>query len=367
MTFQGGYIFPSFWGSISESEWSDWKWHFAHRITTAETFQKIVKGTHQDFLTWQKVSESYPINITPYYFSLVDFSDENDPLRKQCCPDIREIDHVSGDAEDPLREERDMPVPGLIHRYNDRCVVLITHLCAMYCRHCNRKRLWRKNREYTTRRDSLRMIIDYISEKHLLREVIISGGDPLILSDEELDWFLGEVRSISHVEVIRLGSRIPVVMPMRITDKLCTLLRKHRPLWFNTQFNHPREITKESARACEMILESGIPVSNQTVLLKGINDTFEIMRDLVYGLQRISVRPYYLFHCEPVKGVHHFRTDIQRGIHIMENLWSHVSGLCIPRYVYDLPGGKGKIPLFPQAFTSIQGKTEHLWEGSMLV
>ena len=295
---------------------------------------------------WGTVAGYYPFCITPYYFSLMNAADENDPIRLQCLPDRKETNFSPGHLTDPLEEKRDMPVSGLVHRYPDRCVVIITNICATYCRHCNRKRMWKSNAmKYNT--GYLRRMIDYISRTSRIREVIVSGGDPLTMKESTLDWFLGSLRSIPHVEVLRIGSRIPVVMPMRITRQLCSMLHKYRPLWFNTQFNHPNEITPEAGRACEMLLEAGIPVSNQSVLLKGINDNYETMKDLLYGLQRISVRPYYLFHCDPVKGTDHFRTDILSGIHIMEKVWRNVSGLCIPQYVYDIPGGKGKFPLHP--------------------
>jgi lysine 2,3-aminomutase len=273
-------------------------------------------------------------------------ADENDPIRLQCFPDQKETTFSLGGVTDPLEEERDMPVSGLVHRYPDRCVAIITNICATYCRHCNRKRMWKIDVMESNRR-YLRHMIDYISKTSHIREVIVSGGDPLTMKESTLEWFLGSLRSIPHVEVLRIGSRIPVVMPMRITRQLCSMLRRYRPLWFNTQFNHPKEITPESGRACEMLLEAGIPVSNQSVLLRGVNDNYETMRDLDQGLQRISVRPYYLFQCDPVKGADHFRTDISSGIHIMEKLWKNVSGLCIPQYVYDIPGGRGKFPLHP--------------------
>lgn len=196
------------------------------------------------------------------------------------------------------------------------------------------------------------MMLDYVAQSPGIREVIVSGGDPLTLEDDTLDWFLGRLRAISHVEVLRVGSRVSVVLPMRITQKLCAILHKNRPLWFNTQFNHPREITPEAARACDMLLEAGGPVSNQSVLLQGINDSYETMRDLLYGLQRIAVRPYYLFQCDPVKRTDHFRVDLRLGMEIMGEIWENISGICVPRYVIDLPDGKGKIPLQPFSLSS---------------
>jgi lysine 2,3-aminomutase len=221
---------------------------------------------------------------------------------------------------------------------------MATHACAVYCRHCNRKRLW-ENKPSAGMQAYLQPRIAYIRQRKDIREVIVSGGDPLTLSDHALARILESLRAIGHVEVLRIGSRIPVVMPMRITSALCKMLRKYRPLWFNTQFNHPREITSDAARSCEMLLEAGIPVSNQSVLLRGVNDSRDVMRELLYGLQRISVRPYYLFQCDPVRGTDHFRVDIRRGLDIMQELQCSMSGLCMPRYVVDLPGGRGKWPL----------------------
>jgi lysine 2,3-aminomutase len=262
----------------------------------------------------------------------------------QCFPDLREILQMDIGVKDPLEEDTHMPVPMLIQRYPDRCLAIVTETCATYCRHCNRKRYWSspRNINFKTR---LSRMIKYIAASPQIREVIISGGDPLTLDDNVLDNLLSSLKSIPHVEILRIGSRAPVVMPMRITKELCRMLKRYRPLWFNTQFNHPREITPQSARACEMLLEAGIPVSNQSVLLKGINDSQDIMKSLLYGLQKISVRPYYIFHCDPVQGCLHFRTDFKSGMKMMENIRRTCSGLSLPQYVVDLPGETGKIPL----------------------
>ena len=330
------------------SEWNDWKWHFRNRIRSVKGLADLLGVPVASLSTWEAVLKVYPVVISPYYLSLFDYTDESDPLRRQCFPDPKEINFSIGGVEDPLEEERHMPVPGLIQRYSDRCLAIVTGTCAVYCRHCNRKRLWIK--DVKSSKERLRSMVDYVAHTPELREVIISGGDPLLISEETLDWFLGSLRAIKHVEVLRIGSRVPVTLPMRITKELCEMMRKHRPLWLNTQFNHPREITEDSAKACEMLLEAGIPVSNQSVLLKGINDDFKIMKELLYGLERISVRPYYLFQCDPVRGADHFRTDIWVGMEIMEKLWRNVSGLCLPRFVLDCPGGRGKIPFQPFSF-----------------
>lgn len=340
----------------SRNVWHDWRWQSKNIIHTLPQLARVLSKPFSALGELNIVNSCYHFAITPYYLSLMDMMDKNDPLRLQCFPDPREIYFSLGGVADPLGEERDMPVPNLVHRYPDRCLAMVTNTCFTYCRHCNRKRMWGK-RTPENARENLRIMIDYIAQSPGIREVIVSGGDPLTLGDETLDWFLGRLQAISHVEVLRIGSRAPVVLPMRITQKLCAVLHRHRPLWFNTQFNHPREITPEAARACEMLLEAGVPVSNQSVLLRGVNDSYETMRDLLYGLQRISVRPYYLFQCDPVKGTDHFRVDLRLGMEIMEKIWKNMSGLCVPRYVIDLPDGKGKIPLQPFSLSSEGDRT----------
>jgi len=329
-------------------EWVDWRWQFGNRVRSLERLAGELKWPVSKLAPLKPVLRRYPLAITPYYLSLIDISDENDPLRRQCFPDPRELGFSLGGVPDPLGEEGAMPVPGLIHRYPDRGLAIVTGDCAVYCRHCNRKRMWRGKRSLGGR-ERLQAMVEYVTRTPSIREVIVSGGDPLTIPERLLDRFLGALRAIPHVEVLRIGSRAPVTLPMRITPALCALLKRHRPLWFNTQFNHGREITPESARACEMLLMAGIPVSNQSVLLRGINDDYETMRDLLYGLERISVRPYYLFQCDPVFGTDHFRAEIGSGVEIMKRLRRAVSGLCLPRYVLDCPGGGGKIPLEPCA------------------
>jgi len=331
---------------ISDEQWSNWRWQYAHRIRSLSQLTTRPLLSPNGGEAWRQVVSSYPVSITPYYLSLIEEQNDQDPIRRQCFPDLRELQVSPCGAEDPLDEEVQMPVPGLVHRYADRCLILATHACSVYCRHCNRKRLWSGKHAAATL-SYFQPMLDYISRSPQIREVILSGGDPLILPDKTLDRLLRSLRAIAHVEVIRIGTRTPVVMPMRITDDLCGLLRRYRPLWLNTQFNHPREITGSAAIACDRLLHAGIPVSNQSVLLKGVNDNYETMRDLLYGLQKISVRPYYLFQCDAVKGTDHFRVELWKGMEIMEKLWGHISGLCLPRYVLDVPGARGKIPLQP--------------------
>lgn len=336
--------FLSYFNNTSAKDWQDWRWQFKNRVTRIKTLEHILGKTdlYKDKL--KEVISVYPLAITPYYLSLIQSYNGNDPIFSQCIPSPQEISYSDSSPEDPLGEDSHMPVPKLIHRYPDRCLAIVTEICATYCRHCNRKRFWSQT-THLSLKTRLQKMIRYISESPQIREVIISGGDPLILDDQTLEMLLASLQAIPHIEVLRIGSRIPVVMPMRITKELCRILKRYRPLWFNTQFNHPNEITPESTRACNMLQESGIPVSNQSVLLKGINNSPEVMSNLLYGLQNISIRPYYLFHCDPAKGCAHFRTDPQAGIAMMEKIWRQCSGLCLPQYVLDVPGSSGKIPL----------------------
>jgi lysine 2,3-aminomutase len=335
-----------FKSDVPQRNWRDWRWQYRKRIHVPEQLSALLGRSPASFSGYMRLLSFYPFCITPYYLSLMDPDDENNPLRKQCFPDLQELDFSTGGVVDPLGEERNMPVPGLVHRYPDRCLTIVTNVCAVYCRYCNRKRRWGKGLCPATK-EELQAMIDYISKTPGIREVIVSGGDPLTLDEDTLDWFFGQIRALPHIEVIRVGSRIPVVLPWRITKKLCAMLRRHRPLWFNTQFNHALEITAESARACAMLLDAGIPLSNQSVLLKGINDTYEALHSLFCGLQKIGVRPYYLFQCDAVAGTGHFRVEMDTGVEIMEKLRKTISGLCLPRYVLDTPGNEGKITLAP--------------------
>jgi lysine 2,3-aminomutase len=328
----------------SSSEWRDWRWQYGNRLRRPEHLAGLTGGNGALVEGWRRVARFYPFAVTPYYASLMDPADPGDPIRRQCLPDLRELADLDTGRDDPLEEDRHMPVPGLIRRYPDRCLVLATNRCAVYCRHCNRKRFWRQgSRRFS--RAYFQTMIDHVAQNTGLREVILSGGDPLLLPPATLDWLLGSLKAIPHVEVLRVGSRIPAVMPMRVNRELVGILKKNRPLWFNTQFNHPREITPEAVEACELLLTAGIPVSNQAVLLRGVNDDRETLGELFYALQRYSIRPYYLFSCDPVKGVEHFQVDIGNGMEMMAQLWGRMSGLCLPRFVLDAPGEQGKVIL----------------------
>lgn len=299
-----------------------------------------------------KVVATYPMAITPYYASLIRRADFTDPIVQMCVPQMDELYDPPFLHADPLEEERNMPVPGLIHRYADRALILATTLCSMYCRHCTRKRV-AGTQEGCLSSDHLRQIVTYLSAHPRITDVIISGGDPLTLPVEALEGILAAIRGVPSVEIIRIGTRTPVVMPQRITGELAAMLRKYHPLWMNTHFNHPVELTPEAAAACETLVDAGIPVGNQTVLLRGINDDPRVMEELCRGLIRMRVRPYYLFQCDLVRGIEHFRTPISRGLEIMEYLRGRLSGLAIPSYVVDTPHGGGKIPLLPNYVVSV--------------
>jgi len=353
---------------MNQEKWSDWKWQMANTLRTIEPLAVMLNLKTHQVARYKRLIDIYHYAITPYYFSLIDWTDPQDPVRKQCIPDLKELEFEIVGNNDPLDEEKDMPVPGLVHRYPDRVLAVITNMCSMYCRHCTRKRIWGSGEEGTVATNDLAAMVHYIRKSPEVREVVVSGGDPLMVNPDLLDWFLGELDLISHVEVVRIGTRVPVVLPMKVTDDLVSMLATHRPLWINTQFNHPKEITPESQEACDRILRAGIPVSNQSVLLRGINDSPEIMKDLCHSLQRIMVRPYYLFQCDPVRGVEHFRTSIWKGIEIIEKMRGHTGGLCIPQFVVDAPGGGGKVPLQPFYLLSASDREVHLrnYEGMII-
>jgi len=336
-------------------DWDDWRWQYAHRKTDLSALEALARLPENSKAQTARVISRYPCSITPYYLSLARLEDPQDPILRQVLPDGRELEDEQTAAEDPLEEEHHTAVPGLVHRYADRALVLVTNRCAVYCRHCTRKRLWRLGPRDLTREEFHR-VLRYLQEHPEIRDVLLSGGDPLVLPDSRLDEILRGIRQIRHVEIIRIGSRVPVVLPQRITPGLCRILERYGPLWLNTQFNHPREITAQAEKACERLLRAGVPVNNQSVLLKGINDDGETLKALCTGLLRIRVRPYYLHQCDPVRGVRHFRTSLDRGLGILAAMQGRVSGLAIPRYMVDLPGRLGKVPLAPQFLMSLDGR-----------
>lgn len=327
-----------------ETHKEDWKWQFAHRITTTEQLKQILPLTQQEQDEINTCLGAFRMAITPYYASLIDPTDPNDPIRKQAVPSILETCVDENDLCDPLGEMADSPVPHVVHRYPDRVLLLVTLQCAMYCRHCTRRRAVGEEDKPITE-SQLQKAIAYIRAHVEIRDVLISGGDPLTMSTAKLEHIIASLRAIEHVEIIRIGTRVPVVMPMRITQELTDMLRKYHPIWINTHFNHPNELTPESARACAALVDAGIPLGNQTVLLRGVNDDAETMKRLLLGLVKMRVRPYYLYQCDLSCGIGHFRTRVEAGIEIMHQLTGNISGYALPKYVIDAPGGGGKIPL----------------------
>ena len=338
----------------SHSNWDDWKWQLKNCIHSVECFEKLLDIQLPDDIRkhFKKITEKFPMSITPYYLSLIDTSNiENDPIFRQSFPLINELDVQEDDMDDPLHEDKDSPVPGITHRYPDRVLFLVSNTCSMYCRHCTRKRRVGDQDSIPVAAE-VKKGIEYIRQNTQVRDVLLSGGDPFLLSDQYLDWILSELSQINHVEVIRIGTRTPVVMPQRITDKLVSILQKYHPLWINTHFNHPRELTTSSRKALRKLADAGIPLGNQSVLLAGVNDCPRIMRSLVHKLVANRVRPYYLYQCDLSEGLSHFRTPVGKGIEILESLIGHTSGFCVPTYVIDAPGGGGKIPVMPNYLIS---------------
>ncbi len=340
--------------NTSSANWRDWRWQLKHCITSLKQIETILGIEFPEDLRrqLQKTLDVFPLSVTPYYLSLIDRNDyQNDPIFKQSCPSVHELDIVKCDMEDPLHEDMDSPAPGITHRYPDRILFVISNTCAMYCRHCTRKRRV-GNVESIPNRDEVQQGIDYIRGNTHIRDVLLSGGDPFLLPDDYLEWILSELSAIEHVEVIRIGTRTPVVLPYRITDKLVTMLKQFQPLWINTHFNHPRELTASSREALAKLADAGFPLGNQTVLLAGVNDCSRIIKSLVHKLVANRVRPYYLYQCDISMGLSHFRTPVGKGVEIMENLIGHTSGFCVPTYVIDAPGGGGKIPVMPNYLIS---------------
>ena len=335
-------LFPQ----VSDEDWNDWHWQVANRIETLEDLKKYISLTPEEEEGVKACLGTLRMAITPYYLSLVDPDDPYDPVRRQAVPTAAELHQSKADLLDPLHEDADSPAPGLTHRYPDRVLLLITDQCSMYCRHCTRRRFAGQH-DAGLPVDQVDVAIDYIRHHPEVRDVLLSGGDALLVSDERLEYIIKELRAIPHVEIVRIGSRTPVVLPQRITPALCDMLKKYHPIWLNTHFNHPNEITAESAAACARLADAGIPLGNQSVLLAGVNDCVHVMKKLVNELVKIRVRPYYIYQCDLSMGLEHFRTPVSKGIEIIEALRGHTSGFCVPTFVVDAPGGGGKTPVMP--------------------
>ena len=336
-------LFPN----VTDEQWNDWKWQVKNRIETYEELSKYFTFEPEEAEGIKKALAKFRMAITPYYLSLIDPNDPYDPIRRQAIPAGPECNIAPADLNDPLHEDEDSPAPGLTHRYPDRVLFLITDMCSMYCRHCTRRRFaGQKDDESPSER--IEKCLAYIEKTPQVRDVLLSGGDALMVSDAKLEYIIQRLRAIPHVEIVRIGSRTPVVCPQRITPELCDMLKKYHPIWLNTHFNHPNEFTPEAEQALARLANAGIPLGNQTVLLRGVNDCVHVMKKLMHELVRNRVRPYYIYQCDLSMGLEHFRTPVSKGIEIIENLRGHTSGYAVPTFVVDAPGGGGKTPVMPQ-------------------
>jgi lysine 2,3-aminomutase len=342
------------------AEWCDWRWQMRNRIRTLETLEKIIRLSEDERTAITRRTGSLPFAITPYYLSLIDAEDPSQPLRRTMIPVMEEYLRTPGEAEDPLGEDRDSPVPCIVHRYPDRVLFLVANTCASNCRYCTRSRIVENpDANSIFFQAQWEQAIAYITEHTEVRDVLLSGGDPLTLSDDKLEWLLSRLRRIPHVEFLRIGTKTPVVMPQRITSALTRMLKRYHPLWMSIHFTHPDELTEETREACARLADAGIPLGSQTVLLSGINDTVEVMKRLMHGLLMARVKPYYLYQCDPIIGSAHFRTPVKKGLEIIKGLRGHTSGYAVPSYVIDAPQGGGKIPLLPDYVVG--------WDGGDLV
>ncbi|MBE0565083.1 MAG: KamA family radical SAM protein [Krumholzibacteria bacterium] len=339
---------------VSARDWNDWHWQMRNRIRTLDRLEWMLELTQAERAALGQHGELLPMAITPYYMSLLDPQDPLQPLRRTMIPVHQEFLRTPGEADDPLGEDEHSPAPGLVHRYPDRVLFLVHDHCAAYCRYCTRSRVVGQG-ELQPNKARLEEGLAYIRRTPQIRDVLLSGGDPLTLSDEKLDWLLGELRAIPHVQFVRIGTMVPVVMPQRITPKLVQTLRKHHPLWLSIHFTHPDECTPEVVRACRRLADGGLPLGSQMVLLKGVNDSVPVMRDLLHRQLMMRVRPYYLYQCDPISGSAHFRTTVQEGLDLIRGLRGHTTGYAVPTYVIDAPGGGGKIPLQPEAVLGRDG------------
>ncbi len=338
------------WADVPDEKWNDWRWQLSHRVNDLEVLETFINLTPEE-IAGVSAKNKFRLDITPYFASLIDPNDPLCPVRQQVIPTGRELKAFDSMMADSLAEDRHSPVPGLVHRYPDRALMLVTTQCASYCRYCTRSRIVGDSAA-TFSKAEFELQLDYLRRTPQVRDVLLSGGDALTMSPRMLDYLLSELYNIDHIEIIRIGSRVPVFMPQRITAELCDMLKQYHPLWLNIHVNHAKEITPELYRACEKLSQAGIPLGNQSVLLAGINDSVHIQRELVHGLVQMRVRPYYLYQCDLVEGAGHFRTSVSKGIEIIEGLRGHTSGYAVPTYVVDAPGGGGKIPVAPQYLIS---------------
>lgn len=332
-------------------DWEDWRWQLRHRICSKEVLEKIISLTPNEINGIEKSGKKLTMSIPPYFASLIDHDDPKCPIRRQCIPQDFELETSPEEMADPCGEEKHSPTHGLVHRYPDRALFLVNEMCAMYCRYCTRSRMVGDGHR-TLSMETYNAAFEYIRAHKEIRDVLISGGDPLTLGDRVLEHIIKTLKSIPHVEFVRIGTRVPVTLPQRITFELVNMLKKYSPIWMSIHFTHPKEITKRVKFACDLLADSGIPLGSQTVLLKGINDKPSIMKKLMHELLKIRVRPYYIYQCDPILGSKHFRTPVSVGIEIMEKLRGHTTGYAVPAFVIDAPGGGGKIPIGPQYLVS---------------
>ncbi len=335
-----------FFPDAPSSLWNDWRWQLQHRIRDLAGLARVIRLSADERAAVARHTGPLPVGITPYYASLLSETDPDQPLRRTHIPVGGEYLRTEGEADDPLGEDHDSAVPGLVHRYPDRVLFLATGFCSTYCRYCTRSRMVGGG-EYTFSHGQWERAIAYIEQHTEIRDVLLSGGDPLTIATEKLEWLLARLRTIRHVEFLRIGTKVPVVLPQRVTRDLTRMLRRYHPLWMSLHFTHPDELTPEVAESTARLADAGIPLGSQTVLLKGINDSVPVMRELMHGLLKLRVKPYYLYQCDPITGSAHFRTPVAKGLEIIEGLRGHTSGYAVPHFVIDAPGGGGKVPLVP--------------------
>jgi lysine 2,3-aminomutase len=347
------------WLDVPDDDWNDWRWQSQNAVRSPKQLAELLPFTDAERLALDQLQADYKLAIPPYYFSLINRDDPLDPIRLQSVPSPLELAGAAGaEEDDPLDEDKDSPVPGLTHRYPDRALLVTTHVCTMYCRFCTRKRATMKRGGWDSVSRNDERMVEYVRQHPEIHDVIVSGGDPLTLPLGKLEFFLENLAAVPHLDVIRIGTRVPVTLPQRLyDDELIEVLAASDKVWIQTHFNHPRELTPETKRACDRLRRAGMPINNHAVLLKGVNDSVATQRDLCRALLRQKVRPYYLFHCDPVTGAGHFRTSVWKGIEIIEGLRGHISGLGIPTYVVDAPRGGGKIPLMPNYLISASDDT----------
>lgn len=352
---------------VAPEDWNDWRWQLRHRLTTLAQLERVLHLTEAERAGLVTAERHFPVGITPYYAALMDPQNPHCPIRMQSIPVGAEAERAAGELRDPLGEDGLSPVPGIVHRYPDRVLLLALDRCALYCRHCNRRRMVAQD-DGVISVPMIEEALAYVRRTPRIRDVLISGGDPLTLATDKLEWILSSLRAIPHVEIIRIGTRVPVCLPQRINDELVTMLRRYHPLYINTHFNHPKELTPEARAGCEKLADAGIPLGNQAVLLRGVNSSARTLKALFRELLKVRVRPYYLFQGDPVLGTDHLRTPVAAGIEIMEQLRGHISGMAIPHLVIDAPGGGGKLPIGPNYV--LAWGTERLklrnWEGKVV-